>query len=80
MENNELPKGVWYDAERKRYRVRFYRKGVIQHISYHPTAEEAIEEHNRCNQMRVEEPDLVSNYIQQSQAYYRGRKNAAQSL
>lgn len=36
-----LPKGIWYEAKRDRYRVRLYDGQQVRHLSYHRTLEEA---------------------------------------
>lgn len=38
-----LPRGLWYEAPRKRWRVRLYKKRHLCHLSYHASYEEAIE-------------------------------------
>ena len=38
-----LPPGVWYEATRKRYRVRLYKEGEVFHLSYHGDVDEALE-------------------------------------
>lgn len=41
-----LPKGIWYDAPRKRWRVRLYEGKEIRHLSYHRSLDEAIQAYN----------------------------------
>lgn len=39
-----LPRGVWYEPKRGRYRVRLWRNHKM-HLSYHATLEEALHAH-----------------------------------
>jgi len=39
----KLPRGVYYEARRKRYRVRLYKGNRVVHRSYHKTAEDAVQ-------------------------------------
>lgn len=43
-----LPRGVWYDAPRKRFRVRLYRGTAVVYLNYHKTAEGALEDYERA--------------------------------
>lgn len=38
----KLPRGLWYDGERDRWRVRVYRRNRPIHVSYHKTYVEAV--------------------------------------
>lgn len=38
---NTLPKGIWFEAKRQRYRVRVYRRSRVIHRSYHKSLDEA---------------------------------------
>ena len=40
--------GLWYDAPRRRWRVRIYRKGLMRHLSYHNAYEDALRAHQRA--------------------------------
>lgn len=40
--SDKLPRGIWFDAEKNRYRVRRYRNGV-PFLRYRRTREKAIE-------------------------------------
>lgn len=44
-EGNHLPKGVFFDPERKRYRVRVYRHSQPVWCSYHHDYDSAIRAH-----------------------------------
>lgn len=39
----QLPKGLFFDPKRNRYRVRLYRGAEIVHLSYHKTLDEALD-------------------------------------
>jgi len=39
---DNLPPGIWYEADRRRYRVRIYSGTTPIHLSYHISLEEAI--------------------------------------
>ncbi len=43
MDNNSLPKGIYFEPLRNRYRVRLYKAGRIIHRSYHKDLEAAEE-------------------------------------
>lgn len=56
-----VPRGIWYEADRDRYRVRRYRNGRA-YLHYCPTEEEALatlaavnEELSKIKKMRREE-------------------------
>jgi hypothetical protein len=38
-----LPKGVFFEEERQRWRVRLYKEADVMHLSYHRTLEDALE-------------------------------------
>lgn len=40
-----LPKGIWYDAPNRRYRVRRYKNRVPYLVGYFDTVEEALAAH-----------------------------------
>jgi len=42
MIDEPLPRGVWYEAKRKRWRVRLYSGTKVRHRSYHLTKEQAL--------------------------------------
>lgn len=44
MPTQKLPRGLWFDAERNRWRVRLWRNTKM-FISYHDTYEEALSAH-----------------------------------
>lgn len=37
-----LPRGIYFERARGRYRVRLYRRSKAVYLSYHPTLEEAV--------------------------------------
>ena len=41
-QTNELPQGVWFEAERNRYRVRLYKHKRVGFRAYFPTLEQAL--------------------------------------
>lgn len=41
--NAPLPRGIYYEHARQRYRVRLYKRGQPVYLSYHPTLEQAID-------------------------------------
>ena len=43
MSTQELPKGLWYEAPKRRFRVRKYHNGVAYLKGYYRTFEEAEE-------------------------------------
>lgn len=43
MSDDPLPRGIWYEAKRKRWRVRLYSGTKVRHRSYHQTKEQALE-------------------------------------
>lgn len=42
---NESIRGIWYEAQRERYRVRLYKGDRMIHLSYHRTKSEALAEY-----------------------------------
>ncbi len=44
----DIPPGIWYDAPRKRWRVRLYRQASIVWLSYHATQPEALEAYSHA--------------------------------
>lgn len=55
-----LPKGIYYEESRGRYRVRLYKRSKAVYLSYHPTLEEAVaaltQARQAVKQMRTPEP------------------------
>jgi hypothetical protein len=37
-----LPKGIFFEAARQRWRVRVYKQGLVIYLSYHKTLEDAL--------------------------------------
>lgn len=54
---NPLPKGVFYDPERKRYRVRTYRHSKVVWCTYHRDHESALTAHGYATRARQNEMD-----------------------
>lgn len=40
--NGALPPGIWYEAERDRFRVRVYKGTHVFHLSYHDDLDDAL--------------------------------------
>lgn len=38
-----LPRGIWFEPERHRFRVRLYRRSHVIWLTYHTSLDEAIE-------------------------------------
>lgn len=38
-----LPKGIYFEDDRQRWRVRLYKEGAVVHLSYHRSLEDAME-------------------------------------
>lgn len=58
----KLPRGIFYDSKRRRYRVRVHIKSKVVHLSYHRTYEEALEafkeaKHQQFEVRRMPPPD-----------------------
>lgn len=49
-----LPKGIWFEAKRNRFRIRLYHKGVTVFLKYEKTLARAIETLKRAKDIRVE--------------------------
>jgi len=49
----KLPRGLWKDPLRDRYRVRIYRRNRVIHLSYHHTLAEALEAHRNARKQRA---------------------------
>lgn len=60
---NPLPKGVFYDPERKRYRVRTYRHSKVVWCTYHHDYEAAIAAHDHATRARQNEIDGEANVV-----------------
>lgn len=48
-----LPRGIWYEEARKRYRVRVYRKNRVIHRSYHQDLDAARRALQQAKQLRA---------------------------
>jgi hypothetical protein len=40
---SRLPRGIFFETERQRWRVRLYKTGEVIHLSYHRSIEDAME-------------------------------------
>lgn len=55
----ECPKGIWYEKERNRYRVKLFFDSNLYHRSYHPTFEAAYDTWLRVKrEMRKPKPKV----------------------
>lgn len=55
--NRPLP-GLWYEAARKRWRVRLYKNRHLYHLSYHADYHEAL---NTLHDARRKRPKAIMN-------------------
>lgn len=46
-------RGIWYEPQRQRYRVRIYRGDRMIHLSYHRTQEEAFAEYSEVKDKHI---------------------------
>ena len=67
---NRLPRGVWYDAERERYRCRVYRDNSVIHLSYHDSAPEAIDTLTRVKNFTKAPKGTVDDLIEEVALHY----------
>jgi hypothetical protein len=67
----KLPRGVWYDDERGRYRCRVYRNNNVYHLSYHDDAPEAIDTLKRVKEVIEAPTGSVDTLIEQVSLYYK---------
>ncbi len=42
-QTDDIPKGIWYEKERRRWRVKLVSEGVLLHRSYHKDYVNALE-------------------------------------
>lgn len=57
-----LPKGLWYEAKRRRYRVRKYRNQVVYGPWYFRTMEEAMAKLDELNRLLAAIPKVRRNF------------------
>jgi hypothetical protein len=71
MPHEKLPRGVWYDAERGRFRCRIYRNNNVYHLSYHEDSADAITTLKRVKNI-IEAPlGSIDTLIEQVSLYYK---------
>lgn len=58
MIEEKLPRGVWFEPKRGRYRVRLWRNKRA-HLSYHETKEEAVRVHTALFRVTRLTPKVV---------------------
>ncbi len=46
-----LPRGLFFDPYRNRYRVRFYKDRKVIYLSYHKSKEEALQTYKQVKQI-----------------------------
>lgn len=66
----KLPRGVWYDIERERYRCRVYRDNTVIHLSYHDSAVDAIDTLMRVKTFTATPEGTVDDLIEQVALHY----------
>jgi len=54
----EIPKGVWYEVKRDRWRVKLFCDGVLFHRSYHREYDEALLEWQQAKR-KMKKPRLI---------------------
>lgn len=70
-----LPKGLWYEKARNRYRVRIYRNKTIVHLSYHKEREDAEAVLHVFTKTTDPKTDRIYRLVNQTRLYYkRGRR------
>ena len=71
-----LPTGIWFDAQKGRYRCRIYRHGRAVHNSYHRTLESALACHRHVTQQAdcTPAPNLSETHLLTSIRYVRRHK------
>lgn len=57
MTERKLPKGIWYDAEKNRYRIRRYRNNK-PYLRYRRTEEAALEAYKELTEQLAKIPIL----------------------
>ena len=55
MSTTALPRGIWFEAERNRYRVRLYRNGR-SYLRYRDTLEDALTAYEELSRQLVATP------------------------
>ena len=68
--NSHLPKGIWWDVEKSKFRVRLYRNRRPLQGGYHDTLEEALAAFEKLKKFREQIPgDRVSRKAPRSLAF-----------
>jgi hypothetical protein len=67
----DLPRGIWYELERRRYRIRIYRNQIVKHLSYHKTLEEAERTLEMFKATADPKTDLIERLINQTKLFYK---------
>jgi hypothetical protein len=71
----KLPRGVWFERNRNRYRVRIYKNKQVFHISYHRTLGEALSIFNRIKNLPEHPVGALDEMFEQTDIYYKSAKN-----
>lgn len=69
-----LPKGVWYEKPRERYRVRIVRNKRKLHLSYHKSKDEAVTTYEVIRSAFDPNIKRIDRLINQTRLFYTQRK------
>jgi hypothetical protein len=69
-----LPKGVWFEETRQRYRVRIVRNKMKIHLSYHKTKDEAVNTYEVICSTLDPKVDRIDRLINQTKLFYKQRR------
>jgi hypothetical protein len=72
----KLPRGIWYEETRERYRVRIYQNKRVFHLSYHRTLNEALNIYHRIKELPDHPVGDLDTMLEQSHIYYKGTRVA----
>lgn len=61
----KYPRGLWYEAPRKRWRVRLYKRGRLYHLSYHTTYKDALAALQAARRHKPEDQPLFHPFANQ---------------
>ena len=50
----KLPKGIYYERSKHRWRVRLYKAGTVVHLSYYKSFPEALENYQKAKDIQRE--------------------------
>lgn len=69
----KLPRGIWYEKNKQRYRLRIQRNYIVMHRSYHRSIESAIQTLEMYKESQSGNTDSLRKLIAQTKLYYRSR-------